>query len=426
MSSFRLPSSLLAIAFSALLSTASAVVLRDLPHADGLRFSKRGDPMQCLDLKSQETFVWGGSDESQTVLGNLTVYMPGEAENLLSMDRFRGMLDSVTCTNETMDLVFKDDDCFTYAKKVWDWVNGADNHSFVMVADTGDCGWNEYRQPFTVSTLQYDDTTSTAHLAVIAQNWTDAIHTYDLNVGGIPQDGLSKRSFGEIDFNKDLSLDFNHQLPSESISVPAPVGISLELDLSNCSTSGSFAFEFTLETVLLIPKKAEMNIHPQDVSALMNPRLTLTADMPKPSTYSVTLDKISLAGISISGGILDIGPQIIFTAGTTIGPVNGHATVSTGATFGLDNSAHATVDVLGSGSSQSGWTPSVIPIPTTVDASINGSVKIFVEAEVALVATAFGTGFSVSLGIEPYVRADLSTITCEPVTPPSNPNLLTK
>lgn len=77
--------------------------------------------------------------------------MPGDHENILSMEKFAGMLTSVECTPQDMTLGFEDDTSFVYAQKVWDWVNGADNHTFLMVAGKGDCGNNAYRIPYLVS-----------------------------------------------------------------------------------------------------------------------------------------------------------------------------------------------------------------------------------------------------------------------------------
>ena len=59
--------------------------------------------------------------------------MPGDGENIVSMEKFDGMLTSIECANDQLTLAFEDDATFAYAQNVWDWVNGADNHSFIMV-----------------------------------------------------------------------------------------------------------------------------------------------------------------------------------------------------------------------------------------------------------------------------------------------------
>jgi len=127
-----------------------------------------------------------GNNGSNAILGNLTVSMPGNNENIISMQRFKGMTRSVTCSNNSIDIFSNDNTTFAYAQNVWDWVNGADNHTFVMVVGTGDCGWNEHRVPFTISALAYNDATSTASLTANASNWREAIHSYTLDVGAMP------------------------------------------------------------------------------------------------------------------------------------------------------------------------------------------------------------------------------------------------
>ena len=402
----------LAASAAVLISTSSALVLQELPHNDGLKYSKRGDPLGCLDLKSEESFLWGAADETQAALGNLTVYMPDAQENILSMERFNDMLTSVTCTQTSIDMAFRDDDTFAYAQAVWDWVNGDENDTFVMVAGKGACGWNEdHRQPFRVTTLSFDEAANVAHLAAEALDWAQAIHTYTLNVGGLPSHGLDKRAFGEINYNKDLNIDFNHQFPVDTVSLPLPDGLTATLDLSNCSTAGAFAFQFSLETILLIPRKAKMSVHPQGVSLTVAPSLTLTGNVSEARTGDLTLARINLAGIQIPAGILDIGPEIVLSVGATVGPLQGEATVSAGVVYSLDDSAVASVDVMGFEAQQSGWTPNVQTTPLTVEAELDGYVKAFVKAELELAAKAFGTGFDLGIGLAPFVAADLQTVT---------------
>ena len=64
--------------------------------------------------------------------GNFTVYMPRDHENILSMEKFSGHTKSIKCTQSQIDIQFKDTASYDYAKQVWDWVNGADNHSLFV------------------------------------------------------------------------------------------------------------------------------------------------------------------------------------------------------------------------------------------------------------------------------------------------------
>jgi hypothetical protein len=144
--------------------------------------------------------------------------MPGANENIITISKFRGMLKSTQCTNTSMDMTFKDANSFQYAKKTWDWVNGADNHSFVMVANAGDCGWNTYRIPFVITTLTFDDKAYTAHLNASASDWASVAHTYELTVGSLPTAPVSKlrKRFGTITYDKDLTVNFEHPFPISS------------------------------------------------------------------------------------------------------------------------------------------------------------------------------------------------------------------
>lgn len=96
------------------------------------------------------------------------------------------MLNSVECNRHGMTLAFEDDSYFAYAQRMWDWVNGADNYTFIMVAGQGDCGNNTRRLPYLVSTIAYDEERNTARLTAIMGSWKDLLHSYELHVGSVP------------------------------------------------------------------------------------------------------------------------------------------------------------------------------------------------------------------------------------------------
>ena len=83
-----------------------------------------------------------------TPMASYTAHARGDTEGYLQMEAFFPWLRTVECTNSTMALTFFNDDDFARAQEVWDWVNGADNHSFVMVVGPQDCGWNQYPHAF--------------------------------------------------------------------------------------------------------------------------------------------------------------------------------------------------------------------------------------------------------------------------------------
>lgn len=50
----------------------------------------------------------------------------------------------------------------------------------------------------------------------------------------------------------------------------------------------------------------------------------------KVSSPIVQLATIPIDGISIPGGVLDVGPNLVISAGASIGPITGEATLSAG------------------------------------------------------------------------------------------------
>ncbi|KAF7513879.1 hypothetical protein GJ744_006493 [Endocarpon pusillum] len=142
--------------------------------------------MPVLELKSTETCLWGAQDGSDATLGNLTVSMPGNDENILSMEKFEGMLTSAECNAQGMTPGFEDDSSFAYAQRVWDWVNGAENHTFLMVAGKGDCRNNPYRIPDLVHSIEYNEERNIARLDAMKGGWKDLAHSYELHVGSVP------------------------------------------------------------------------------------------------------------------------------------------------------------------------------------------------------------------------------------------------
>jgi hypothetical protein len=354
------------------------------------------------------------------VLANFTVYMPDDHEGILSMERFRGMLSHVSCANSSMELSFNDNDAFTYAQRVWDWVNGADNHSFVMVSEQGQCGPDSDRIPFNVQSISYDAGKRTASLKGQAQDWKTAAHTYDLHVGHVPipsKNGVSRR-----DYTKDWSVDFDHQFNGK---VELSKGdFSVALDTGGSKTSGSFAMELTIKTKLLVPYDVTASLSPKGVSATAKTKLSVSGNLPGTDFgKSVTVLSIPLDGLEIPGGILDIGPNLDIDVGFAIGPLKGTAALTGGVTVSIPDSAVVSLDLLDPSNNQhSGWDPSVDVLPWNVSAQISGSVEVFAQPELNLKAEVLNHGYEIAIGMKlPYADAALAAVVSPQGACPSNP-----
>jgi hypothetical protein len=340
-------------------------------------------------------------------VANLTVFMPGESENILAMERFDGMLTDIECNTNNLALTFEDDATFAYAQRVWDWVNGADNHSFVMVAGVGNCGNNTQRIPFTISTLSYDETANKAVLSATKTSFTAIAHSYDLLVGSVAQPGVARRAI-----KKATTIDFVHDLPF-SVALSAN-GLEGRLACTNCSTTGQFDMEFKISQKLLIPTGASMKLSPRGVSAIAQIKLSGTGSLTDALTKEFDILSIPISGIKIPG-VLDLGPFLTVSVGAELSAISLTAGIQTGATAKLDDAALLEVDLLHpEQNSFSGWEPIVDAVDVKVDASISGGVAVFLKPALELKAEALGHGFALGLNMKiPNVKAQLSAIACK-------------
>jgi hypothetical protein len=343
-----------------------------------------------------ETLIRSPPDDSDVLLGNLTVFMPDDNENILSMEKFDGMLTSIECAPQGMTLAFDDDSSFAYAQKVWDWVNGADNHTFLMVTGEDDCGPNTHRLPYLVSSIKYDEERNIARLNATAGSWKDLAHTYELRVGSVPISndfGLSRR-----DYSRDLSMDLSANFPFKS-----KVGkgdVSGEIVCDPCYTAGKMKFEFVIKTKLAIPVGLEFRLAPQGVKARAALKLIVAgAFTSKKDLFRSPIAKIPLGGISIPPDILTLGPVLDIQLGAELGKFEGSISVQTGATAALPDTALLQANLLNPSENKfSSWAPSIDTDDITVEAKVSVALRMFLEAGLKIQAEALGKDIPVPLG----------------------------
>ncbi|KAF1815467.1 hypothetical protein P152DRAFT_455181 [Eremomyces bilateralis CBS 781.70] len=324
----------------------------------------------------------------------MTVDMPGSNENILSMERFDGMLNKVECGNNSMTLGFVDDETFKYAQQVWDWVNGFDNRTFVMFTGRGDCSNNSRRMPYSVHNIQYDEVANVAYLNATAGKWKDLVHTYKLHVGSVemPSNVHSR------DLSKDTSINLNADLRfGVGISSGPVFG---DFSCNPCKTSGKLKFEFDVETELFIPTGLKFKTRPQGVKAEAGIRLRGGAKIG--STVPVTRIPIAEVplpgGISIPGDILSLGPVLDVEFGIDVSGAELAFELATGATVTLPNDAILEVDLLDPSNNKfSGWKPDVQMKPLDLQARISTKITAFFLWAIQLEAEVLGQGVETGL-----------------------------
>ncbi|KAE8362195.1 hypothetical protein BDV27DRAFT_159980 [Aspergillus caelatus] len=365
----------------------------------------RGSEYSNLDLLKQDSFYYSGKQDGQSSFANFTVSLTGEQENIVSMERFGKLLESVHCTDTSVTVNFKEEQAFTYAEQAWEWVNDMDDRTFVLVIAKGSCNGNTNRLPFIVSNVTYDKSTKTTKLQGKRSSWNEIAHSYELNIGK----QRASSSAARRDIDRSASLDFNQVIPVKSGKLPVD-SVDVTWECADCSTQGAFELDFHVKTVAGIPKTGSLSLSPNDVSATFMPRVALDGDLKNQKSGEVDLGRIPLSGISIPGGILNIGPQIVFSLGYMMGPLTGSATVTAGITANLNDSAVVSIDLESRSVESNGWTPSVEPIPVAVDAEIEGAIELHPKASLQISAQVIGKGVEVGLNLKPSLAATMAVV----------------
>ncbi|KAB8205303.1 hypothetical protein BDV34DRAFT_195684 [Aspergillus parasiticus] len=321
-----------------------------------------------LEPQRKDSFHWTGmslttaSQNGQPAFAEFAVETDDDT-SVVSMERFESLLKSVHCTNTSLAVNFKNQKSFEYTKRAWKWVNDIERNTLIVVAGTGQCGWNTHRVPFAVSKIEFDDHAKTAKLQARRSEWKDVFHSFELSVGRVAKEEVhdacvAPQHTKRKEHEKTMTMSFDHpwNLPQKDFSTPEDA-FSLTLSCDQCGTKGSFELGFYLRNENHIPKAATFTLTPHGVSARIGPKLTLSGDFTEEYSQQFDLAKIPIYGYSIPG-VLELGPEIVFSLGISVGPVAGSA-------------SHVV---------HSGWTPQVRTEPVKVDAQIKAGVNIHAKA----------------------------------------------
>lgn len=370
-----------------------------------------------------------GSQNGHKTLANLTVDVGDDEANIVSMERFRHLLKSIDCTSHGMVVEFENSRAFGYTKRGWQWVNDDDDRKLILIAGSKSCKWNAHRTPFVISSIVFDESSLKAKLTGVQSTWKKLFRNYELSLGNVPES--SSASSERRDWDPSTSLSFNHQIPLDrSITIPK-TNVSVDVTCDECKTKGSFDLGVHIKTEVGVPKSASFTLSPNDVSASFIPKFSLSGNITKSLSHEREIATFPIDGISIPGGVFDLGPQVVFSYGYELGPVQGSAEVTAGVTLSLANSAELEINVLSPGVSAGGWTPKVKTIPMTVNAEIEAEAEIYTKAEVQLAASVLGRcihmccvcvkynaltyrldqGFEAGVNLKPYLGGSISATT---------------
>lgn len=306
------------------------------------------------------------------------------------MEHFEPLLHSVQCSTSGMTLEFIDDDTFAYAKKVWDWVNGADDHEFLIVAGVGDCGDNKHRKPYLISSLDYNEASNTANLKGKTGGWKELIHAYEIDVGKAPVNHERRLALRDTTdhkaFNVAKVFPFNVE-----VEVGAAVG---RFSCEDCGLGGNLNLDMHIKYGIPdIIDQAIFHLNPENVIAQAHPTLELGAQKKFDAVewdQSVLPAPVPLYGITL-GGVVDLGLFADYQIGAELS-FEGTISVTTGATATIPNSAYVEVDFrnLGDGIKSSPWTPDVDVMKPVFQGQASGVLEFWGKPQIKLEASVAG------------------------------------
>ena len=307
------------------------------------------------------------------------MYAPGETENVISMESFSGMLESVACTNTSMTLAFSNTSDLQHAVNSWDWVNKADSHAFILVAGPSDCHWNDDRQPFNVTNVGYDNDTATANLAAVPIDWESVAHSYDLSVGQAPTSMSQIQARGWRDWSHDSSFNLSYLVPPTALNKPIN-GLTTTVECIGCSSAGNIDWNLQISVLGRQLTKGTLKMTPTGVSATATLRLTESGELTEPIATSLSFPPIAIDSVTI-GKLLDLGPSLIFGIGFSIDAIKGSGSVTGGGDIDIPDSSIVEIDLVNfSNSVVNGWEPHVNTLPLSLDAQIEAKLEVYVQS----------------------------------------------
>lgn len=161
------------------------------------------------------------------------------------------------------------------------------------------CAPESRRQPFLVSSLDFDEDANKILLKAEQKTWEDIAGTYKFKISHEPlqnPSALAKRDAMSLaqDFTRDL---FNLNAG----------GLDIGVSCSKCGTEGSVNVDLDIEQKLFVPVGASMKITPQDIAAAVELALTLSGTLAEgfnPAPLNVV--SIPLIGFNV-GGFFKLG-----------------------------------------------------------------------------------------------------------------------
>lgn len=333
---------------------------------------------------------------SADLLVNVTL-RSGADELVVSMDLFSSELRSVTCQDNDLSLTFTNQATYQAAISDWDWVNLAENRTFIMIVNYGGCDEEDGRQPWVVTGATYDPTHFNVQFAATQKSWSELGNDISIEWGSYvaptPSTKAKRLSWGDFIPTTNLgthTLSLAHTIDTTFFNKTTQSGLDFSVNCHNCATKGSLAISGKVTGGSTV--SVTMEAVPQDIEFDLGLELDVSGTLGSGWQKDFQLFTAGLPGFSITK-ILTVGPQFSIGAGFDLSGVAGTASISSGLTANIPNSATASLDILGGDTTFTGWAPTISYQPITVNAEVDGSLGIYTEVDLDIGLTVFETGY---------------------------------
>lgn len=400
----------------------------------------------AIGLKKKEQLMWTSSnkpDQKQTVVS--VVVGARQDENIIDMDRFSFLLQSVTCTDTAIAVKFKNHLAYFAAKIAWNWVNFNDLRQFVLVTRWPGCGTvagltgspTPQPDPWVVRKAVFVDKTATVNLEAKKSTWAKVANTTVIDFGDfiIPskiggrsleeareahENELTERDISaslEGAFSINLASTFPERIIAWNFTSKRAKG-KMEVNCADCGTTGELTFAGHIEASLFGGIEVfEISARPIGVGVNFGLEVLFEGHLNfKRNGLNPAADKFKLLQLPLPSGwripkVLTFGPNIQINAGYQIDYIGGSASLTTGLSATIPDTSIAKVDLQSESPLEvSGWIPKVEVQPLEVQAQIDVEAKVYTEIAVAVTLEVLDeNGVNVGVGLRlPEVRVEVA------------------
>ncbi|KAF3931909.1 hypothetical protein ABW20_dc0100443 [Dactylellina cionopaga] len=364
---------------------------------------KRSDDLSRLDLKEEVRMIYGGvCSKSQIYMANMTLQQPDADHPLIMMEKFDGLLKSVSCKKGSIAMDFNTKAAMDYAIKAWDWINEKDDDYFFLIANHKGCSEDAQRTPYRISKVDYDEKAFKTVLTTESISWDNLAANFDLSLGsanlsprlskrGLNSRDITKRGFWDIfstfDFGKsvywDLSVGDNFSRKT-IYSDPFHQAKMLQMTCAGCYLSGGIEFSGYVRVERFSVKELRIGGKPKNLHAKLEVETVLAGAIPGGALkFEQTLFELGIPGLSIPG-IFTLGPSLQYQVGFGLSSA-GTANFTVGVATQIQNGAGLLADFMTpSNSGANGFDGSSIdPILSLNDISVSAAASVYAQPVLA-------------------------------------------